>query len=181
MASTTSVAAGEVAVSEPGGGKRTLARAPSVSESLSHGKAARGAAPRASHADFVPAADRSDPVELLERQARRRVPELVPIRYGRMLASPFAFYRGAAAIMAEDLASTPQSGLRVQCCGDAHLSNFGVFASAERRPAAAPGDPRHRHGIRHPDSAMASFAARQPRDSRAARQQRVVADRRAGD
>jgi uncharacterized protein (DUF2252 family) len=97
------------------------------------GKAARSAAPRRSHADFEPAADRSDPVELLERQARTRVPELVPIRYGRMLASPFTFYRGAAAIMAEDLASTPQSGLRVQCCGDAHLSNFGVFASPDRR------------------------------------------------
>jgi uncharacterized protein (DUF2252 family) len=61
------------------------------------------------------------------------VPELVPIRYGRMLASPFAFYRGAAAIMAADLQSTPQSGLRVRCCGDAHLSNFGVFASPDRR------------------------------------------------
>jgi uncharacterized protein (DUF2252 family) len=101
--------------------------------SASRGKDARRIAPRASHADFEPAADRSDPVELLESQARTRVPELVPIRYGRMLASPFTFYRGAAAIMAEDLASTPQSGLRVQCCGDAHLSNFGVFASAERR------------------------------------------------
>jgi uncharacterized protein (DUF2252 family) len=97
------------------------------------GKAARGAASRASHAEFQPAANRSDPVELLERQAKTRVPELVPIRYGRMLASPFAFYRGAAAIMAEDLASTPQSGMRVQCCGDAHLSNFGVFASPDRR------------------------------------------------
>ena len=100
---------------------------------MTAGKAARRAAPRASHAEFEPAADRSDPVEVLERQARTRVPELVPIRYGRMLASPFAFYRGAAAIMADDLASTPQSGLRVQCCGDAHLSNFGVFASPDRR------------------------------------------------
>jgi uncharacterized protein (DUF2252 family) len=104
-----------------------------VPDSISRGKAARGAAPRASHAEFEPASDRSDPVELLERQARTRVQELVPIRYGRMLASPFAFYRGAAAIMAEDLASTPRSGLRVQCCGDAHLSNFGVFASPDRR------------------------------------------------
>jgi uncharacterized protein (DUF2252 family) len=100
---------------------------------VSRGKAARSAAPRASHAEFQPAADRDDPVELLERQARTRVPELVPIRYGRMLVSPFAFYRGAAAIMAEDLASTPRSGLGVQCCGDAHLSNFGVFASPDRR------------------------------------------------
>jgi uncharacterized protein (DUF2252 family) len=104
-----------------------------VSHSVARGKAARSGASRASHAEFQPAPDRSDPVELLERQARTRVPELVPIRYGRMLASPFTFYRGAAAIMAEDLASTPRSGLRVQCCGDAHLSNFGVFASADRR------------------------------------------------
>ena len=105
----------------------------SASDSRAQGKAARRIAPRASHADFQPTTGRSDPVELLERQARARVPELVPIRYGRMLASPFAFYRGAAAIMAEDLASTPQSGLQVQCCGDAHLSNFGVFASPDRR------------------------------------------------
>jgi uncharacterized protein (DUF2252 family) len=82
---------------------------------------------------FEPAAGRPDPVELLESQARLRVPELVPIRYGRMLASPFTFYRGAALIMASDLADTPISGLRVQCCGDAHLSNFGLFASPERR------------------------------------------------
>ena len=108
-------------------------QAPPASDGVSRGKAARSGAPRASHADFGPAADRSDPVELLESQSRTRVQELVPIRYGRMLASPFTFYRGAAAIMAEDLAGTPQSGLRVQCCGDAHLSNFGVFASAERR------------------------------------------------
>ena len=102
-------------------------------DSAARGKAARGAAPRKSHAAYEPAPDRSDPVELLERQARTRVAELVPIRYGRMLASPFAFYRGAAAIMAADLATTPQSGLPVQCCGDAHLSNFGVFASPDRR------------------------------------------------
>jgi uncharacterized protein (DUF2252 family) len=76
---------------------------------------------------------RADPVELLERQAQTRVPELVPIRYGRMLVSPFTFYRGAAMIMAHDLAATPRSGLMVQCCGDAHLSNFGAFASPERR------------------------------------------------
>jgi uncharacterized protein (DUF2252 family) len=81
----------------------------------------------------VAAADRPDPIDLLERQAKTRVPELVPIRYGRMLVSPFAFYRGAALVMASDLAATPQSGLRVQLCGDAHLSNFGVFASPDRR------------------------------------------------
>jgi uncharacterized protein (DUF2252 family) len=77
-------------------------------------------------------AHRLDPVDLLEEQAGTRVPELVPIRYGRMLASPFAFYRGGALIMASDLSGTPVSGLRVQLCGDAHLSNFGVFASPER-------------------------------------------------
>jgi uncharacterized protein (DUF2252 family) len=82
---------------------------------------------------FEPLSTRADPVELLERQAKTRVPELVPIRYGRMLVSPFTFYRGAALIMANDLAATPRSGLNVQCCGDAHLSNFGVFASPERR------------------------------------------------
>src|SRR5437762_1683650 len=106
---------------------------PTASISAAQGKAARTIAPRSSHAVFEPPATRSDPVEQLERQARTRVPELVPIRYGRMLVSPFTFYRGAAAIMAEDLASTPTSGLQVQCCGDAHLSNFGVFASADRR------------------------------------------------
>jgi uncharacterized protein (DUF2252 family) len=116
-----------------GAGGRTGPQPATLSESVAAGKAARSAAPRGSHAGFEPAGDRSDPVELLERQARTRVPELVPIRYGRMLVSPFTFYRGAAAIMAEDLASTPQSGLRVQCCGDAHLSNFGVFASPDRR------------------------------------------------
>jgi uncharacterized protein (DUF2252 family) len=88
--------------------------------------------PRSSHAECVAPRDRRDPIEILERQARSRVPELVPIRYGRMAASPFAFYRGAAAIMAADLADSPQSGIRVQCCGDAHLANFGGFASPER-------------------------------------------------
>jgi len=82
---------------------------------------------------FESSPSRADPIELLERQASTRVPELVPIRYGRMLVSPFTFYRGAARIMAHDLAATPRSGLSVQCCGDAHLSNFGVFASPERR------------------------------------------------
>jgi uncharacterized protein (DUF2252 family) len=105
----------------------------SVAERAAAGKAARAMVPRASHAAYEPASDRADPIALLERQARTRVPELVPIRYGRMLVSPFTFYRGAAMIMAGDLAATPRSGLTVQCCGDAHLSNFGVFASPERR------------------------------------------------
>jgi len=89
--------------------------------------------PRDRHAEFDPPADRPDPLALLEEQARTRVPELVPIRWGRMMASPFAFYRGAALPMASDLAGTPVSGLAVQACGDAHLSNFGIFGSAERR------------------------------------------------
>ena len=105
----------------------------SVAESVARGKAARAEVPRESHAEFAPSANRADPLELLERQAATRVPELVPIRYGRMLVSPFTFYRGAALLMASDLAPTPRSGLNVQCCGDAHLSNFGVFASPERR------------------------------------------------
>jgi uncharacterized protein (DUF2252 family) len=105
----------------------------SVADRIARGKAARAEVPRSSHATFEPSPDRSDPIALLERQASTRVPELVPIRYGRMLVSPFAFYRGAAMIMAGDLATTPRSGLTVQCCGDAHLSNFGVFASPERR------------------------------------------------
>jgi uncharacterized protein (DUF2252 family) len=106
---------------------------PPASERIERGKAARERAPRSSHGDYQPAAKRGDPLALLERQAETRVPELVPIRYGRMLASPFAFYRGAALVMANDLADTPTSGITVQCCGDAHLSNFGVFASPERQ------------------------------------------------
>ncbi len=104
-----------------------------AAKSAAAGKAARENASRSSHAEWEPAKDRTDPVEVLEGQAKSRVPELVPIRYGRMLASPFTFFRGAAAIMAMDLAKTPDSGLRVQACGDAHLSNFGVFAAPDRR------------------------------------------------
>ncbi len=102
-----------------------------VPEHAARGKAARSHVPRQAHAEIDFADDR-DPVAVLEEQAATRIPELVPIRYGRMLVSPFAFYRGAAAIMAMDLARTPSTGLRAQLCGDAHLSNFGVFASPER-------------------------------------------------
>ena len=97
------------------------------------GKAARAAVPRDSHAVFDPPAGRPDPLALLEEQAKTRVPELVPVRWGRMMVSPFTYYRGAALPMASDLATTPVSGLAVQACGDAHLSNFGIFGSAERR------------------------------------------------
>jgi uncharacterized protein (DUF2252 family) len=105
----------------------------SVAERVARGRAARGEVPRSSHAEYTPAAHRADPVDLLESQAESRVPELVPIRYGRMLVSPFTFYRGAALLMAADLAASPHSGLRVQLCGDAHLSNFGLFAAPDRR------------------------------------------------
>jgi uncharacterized protein (DUF2252 family) len=96
------------------------------------GKEARARVPRATQGAFTPSPSRPDPVSLLERQAQTRVPELVPIRYGRMLVSPFTFFRGAALVMASDLASSPHSGLMAQICGDAHLSNFGLFASPER-------------------------------------------------
>jgi uncharacterized protein (DUF2252 family) len=105
----------------------------SPEERAAAGKAARTASPRSSHGEWQPASDRTDPVELLEHQATSRVGQLVPLRYGRMLVSPFTFYRGAAAVMAADLAPTPRSGLETQLCGDAHLSNFGGFASPERR------------------------------------------------
>ena len=87
---------------------------------------------RSAHAGWVPPVDRADPVAVLERQGRDRLPELLPIRYGRMAASPFAFLRGSAAVMAADLASRPHTGLTVQLCGDAHLLNFGLYASPER-------------------------------------------------
>jgi uncharacterized protein (DUF2252 family) len=102
-------------------------------ENQIRGRALRKSAPRASHAEWLlREASERDPVAILENQAHARVPELVPIRYGRMLASPFTFYRGAAAIMAADLAQTPSAGLTVQLCGDAHLANFGGFAAPDR-------------------------------------------------
>jgi uncharacterized protein (DUF2252 family) len=101
-------------------------------ESKAKGKEARAKVPRDSQGEFTAWPERPDPVSLLEEQAKTRVPELVPIRYGRMLVSPFTFYRGAALIMASDLSTTPQSGLNAQICGDAHLSNFGIFGSPER-------------------------------------------------
>jgi uncharacterized protein (DUF2252 family) len=104
-----------------------------VDQRVARGRSARRDAPRSSHGSWQPAADRPDPVALLQEQAESRVARLVPIRHGRMLVSPFTFYRGAALIMAADLAVTPQSGVTVQLCGDAHLSNFGLFGTPERR------------------------------------------------
>jgi uncharacterized protein (DUF2252 family) len=119
-------------------GKRAADRVPRVDRSTPPERAARGRAeradaPRRAHADWQPPPNGRDPVALLEEQAKTRVPELVPIRYGRMLMSPFAFYRGTAALMAADLAHGVRTGLYAQLCGDAHLSNFGVFATPDRR------------------------------------------------
>src|SRR5687767_5216390 len=106
---------------------------PSLDERAQHGREAREHTPLDSHAGWRPAADRADAVTLLEEQNRTRDQDLVPVRHGRMMASPFTFYRGAAAVMAADLNHTPTAGLDAQLCGDAHLSNFGAFASPERK------------------------------------------------
>lgn len=105
---------------------------PTLEERRARGVKARTRAMPDSHTGWKPAADRPDPVALIEEQNLRRDADLVPVRHGRMMASPFTFYRGSATIMATDLADTPTAGLQVQLCGDAHLSNFGVFASPER-------------------------------------------------
>lgn len=121
-----------VARTRAGVAKRPVPDLVPVAERVAAGKALRERVPRGSHAGWTPAPDRPDPVALLEEQTAGRVPELVPIRYGRMLTSPFAFLRGSAAVMAADLARTPRTGIEVQACGDAHLANFGVFATPER-------------------------------------------------
>ncbi len=112
--------------------KPAVASHPSVEERTERGRGTRNGVPRSAHAAWAPAADRRDPVDLLEEQAATRVPELVPLRYGRMLVSPFTFYRGAARLMAADLAGQPRTDLKTQLCGDAHLSNFGYFAAPDR-------------------------------------------------
>lgn len=104
----------------------------SRAERLAAGKALRDSVPRASHAEWKPSKKRRDPIDILEESNQDRMPELVPIRYGRMLASPFTFLRGSAGLMAYDLATTPNTGLQVQACGDCHLLNFGLFATPER-------------------------------------------------
>jgi len=110
----------------------TVMAHPSVADRRARGADARIQAPPAAHTGWVPAVDRPDPVALLEEQNVTREPDLVPVRHGRMMVSPFTFYRGAAKIMGTDLAATSTAGLITQLCGDAHLSNFGVFASPER-------------------------------------------------
>jgi uncharacterized protein (DUF2252 family) len=103
-----------------------------VEERAAHGRELRRSVPHNRHAEWTPSEDRIDPIAILERQSVERVPELVPIRYGRMAASAFAFFRGGAAVMASDLAGTPSTGLRAQLCGDAHLMNYGLFETPER-------------------------------------------------
>lgn len=100
---------------------------------IARGKALRKRVPRSSHASWSPSRDRPDPIALLEASDKTRNPALLPIRYGRMALSPFGFLRGAAAVMAFDLSSTPTTGVKVQLCGDAHLSNFGIFGTPERQ------------------------------------------------
>ena len=109
-----------------------MAKRPSTEEREAAGKVLREKVPRAGHAHYQPSADRPDPVSILERQNEGRVPKLVPVRFARMLASPFTFLRGSAAVMASDLSDTPVTGMQVAACGDMHVSNFGVYASAER-------------------------------------------------
>jgi uncharacterized protein (DUF2252 family) len=127
---TTTLDPGSAAVATPNGHAK---RHPTVAERAAHGRAVRSVVPRSSLGQWAPAPDRRDPIELLEEQARTRVQELVPIRHGRMLVSPFTFYRGGAFLMAADLDASPRSGLTVQLCGDAHLSNFGAYAAPDRR------------------------------------------------
>jgi uncharacterized protein (DUF2252 family) len=117
------------ATTNPG---RAAQAAASYQQRHERGRAARRAVSRGSHAEWAPAPDRPDPVDLLEVQAKGRLPDLVPIRYARMMASPFVFMRGSAIVMAHDLASTPKTGIQSQLCGDAHLLNFGMYASPER-------------------------------------------------
>ena len=109
-------------------------------ENGERGRRARSQSPRSGHGEWAPAANRGDPVAILRLQSESRVQDLLPIRYGRMAVSPFTFYRGAAAVMAADLAGTPDSGLVVQTCGDAHISNFGGFAAPDRRLVFGPND-----------------------------------------
>ena len=106
---------------------------PSVEERQAEGEESRERMPPSTHGEWAPGADRFDPIALIEQQNETREPDLVPVRHGRMMVSPFTFYRGAAKIMAADLEHTPRAGLTVQLCGDAHLSNFGAFASPERQ------------------------------------------------
>ena len=115
-------------------GRGVLDLPKAIEERMAEGRAGRESVPLEAHGEWTAPDSRPDPVGIIEKQNATRVPELVPIRHGRMIVSPFTFYRGTAAIMASDLSRSPTTGLRVQCCGDAHLSNFGLFAAPDRRP-----------------------------------------------
>ena len=118
---------------DPGEAVTAKTTAAATRDRLEQGRAKRAGLPRRSFGEWQPARDRPDPIAILEEQAATRVADLVPVRHGRMLASPFAFFRGAAGIMARDLGAEADSGIRVQCCGDAHLGNFGTFAAPDRK------------------------------------------------
>src|SRR3954447_16324339 len=134
MAKTVVKARKRAKVSSSNGHHRGVLDRPKAAEARrAEGRAERKSVPLEAHGEWTASDGRSDPVAILEGQNATRVPELVPIRHGRMIVSPFTFYRGTAAIMAADLSQTPSTALRVQCCGDAHLSNFGVFAAPDRR------------------------------------------------
>src|SRR5271154_7075764 len=113
--------------------ERSAVIGPSIKERMSAGRALREKVPRNSHNEWTAPSDRPDPVAVLRESDRGRLPELLPIRYGRMRQSPFAFFRGSAAVVAWDLSRTPATGIRVQACGDCHAANFGGFASPERQ------------------------------------------------
>jgi hypothetical protein len=136
-------ATGEMALAD-----NFMAKRLSVAERLAAGKALREQVPRGAHATFAARADRPNPVAILEKQNETRVQKLVPVRYARMLASPFTFLRGSAAVMADDLSATPVSGMMVAACGDMHVSNFGVYASAERNLIFATPPPRSTRRLR---------------------------------
>ena len=115
-------------------GRGVLDLPKAIEERMAEGRAERESVPLEAHGEWAEPDSRPDPVGIIEKQNATRVPELIPIRHGRMIVSPFTFYRGTAAIMAADLSRSPTTELRVQCCGDAHLSNFGLFAAPDRRP-----------------------------------------------
>jgi len=141
----------------------------------SRGRERRGLVPRSSHAQWAPPEDRPEPVAILEEQARTRVPDLVPIRYGRMVASQFAYFRGAAAPMAWDLAHTPTTDIRVQACGDAHLLNFGMFAAPDGGWSSTSTTSMRRFRRRSTGTSSAwRRASRSPRGRMASRTARLV-------
>ena len=152
------------------------ARRPSVAERLAAGKALREQVPRTSHAIYETSPSRPDPIGILEKQAVERIARLIPVRYARMLASPFAFLRGSAAVMVDDLSRTPITGLSVAACGDMHVANFGVYASASATwsspsTISTRSIPGRGSGIssawrRAPPSSRASWAATRPRPPR---------------